>query len=266
MMTGIWKKGLALSLALAMALSFAGCGGTEETLTVGTSADYPPYEFIQLDAEGNETIVGADIELAKIIAEKLGMKMELKNMSFDGLLGGLAEGKFDMVIAGLTVDPKRKVLFSDNYNTREQTVIIKAADAEQYTGLKDLEGKKVAGQSGTVQQTLAEEYAGETATAIQQFPDMIMMLKAGKLDAMIADDDVAQVYIQANDDLMAAPIQIDYENADVAIAFQQDDQELCDKVNAVLAELKEDGTIDGLMADAQALAGQIEKENASKTE
>lgn len=274
MKTGIFKKWMALSLAILMAFSAAACGGGQadetgaeqkEVLKVGTSADYPPYEFIQLDADGNEQIVGADIELAKIIAEKLGMELDLSNMSFDGLLGSLAEGKFDMVVAGLTADPERKVLFSDSYNSRKQTVIINVKDENTYTKLEDLQGKKVAGQSGTVQQTLAEKYAGDTATAIQQFPDMIMMLKAGKLDAMIADDDVAQIYIGANEDLMAAPIEIEYENAEVAIAFQEGNQELCDKVNEVLAELKEDGTIESLMNEAQALAAELEKQNAEKT-
>lgn len=271
MKTGTMKKWMALCMALVMLLGFSACGsasgadsdgGQKAVLKVGTSADYPPYEFIQLDADNNEQIVGADIELVKIIAEKLDMELDLKNMSFDGLLGSLAEGKFDMVIAGLTVEPKRQVLFSDNYNSRGQTIIIRAEDADTYTKIEDLKGKKVAGQIGTVQQTLAEEYAGDTAKAIQQFPDMIMMLKSGKLDAMIADDDVAQVYIGANEDLIAAPIQIDYENADVAIAFQQGNQELCDKVNAVLAELKADGTIDKLMSEAQDMAAKIEKENS----
>lgn len=275
MKTGMMKKTLALALALIMVLSFTACGdsasgGTPEgnggeqkqVLTVGTSADYPPYEFLQVDADGTETIVGADIEMAKIIADKLGMELKLDNMSFDGLLMSLAEGKFDMVVAGLTKAEERKVLFSDSYNSREQTIIINTKDADSFTKLEDLKGKKVAGQSGTVQQTLAEQYAGDSASAIQQFPDMIMMLKAGKIDAMIADDDVAQVYIQANDDLMAAPIKIDYENADVAIAFQEGNQELCDKVNAIIAEMKADGTIDKLLSEAQEQAAQIEKENS----
>lgn len=269
------KKGLALGLAVVMMVAAAGCGKekpgdgdaaqTEKpVLKVGTSADYPPYEFHTM-VDGKDKIVGADVELAKLIADRLGMEMKLTDMSFDGLLGSLAAGKFDMVIAGLTNDPERKVLFSEDYTTRTQTIIIQKKDEDKYQSVKDLKGKKVAGQIGTVQDTLAQQFAGKTALAIQQYPDMIMMLKAGKIDAMISDSDVAQIYIQANPDLIAAKIDVDYGNPGVAIAFNLENQELRDKVNVVLDELKKDGTVDKLMQEATAQAAKDEKANAEKS-
>lgn len=276
MKKGTLKKVLALCMAMAMVFSFAACGGTDSgndganndnqeqkpILKVGTSADYPPYEFLKLNEKGEEEMVGMDIEMAKIIADKLGMELQLENMSFDGLLMSLAEGKYDMVIAGLTKDPARKVLFSDTYTSRAQMAIINAKDVDKFKTMEDFMGTKVAGQSGTVQQQLAEKLAGDSATAIQQFPDMIMMLKAGKIDAVLADTDVGGVYVAANEDLAAAPFEIPYENPDVCIAFQEGNQELCDKVNAALAEMKADGTLEKLQNDAIALAAEIEKANS----
>lgn len=259
------KKGLVLLMAVALMIGGAACGGggtetAKEVFHVGTSADYPPYEFIQIDESGNEVLVGADMELAKILAEKLGKELKITNMSFDGLLGSLAEGQFDCVIAGLTNDPEREVLFSDNYFSRSQVCIIHVDSADAIQSVEDLSGKKIAGQTGTVQETLAKEYAGESAIAVQNFNDMVMMLQGGQLDGIISDSDVAEGFVATNSDLALAPFTIPYENDAVAIAFQLGNQELCDQVNAILAELKEDGTIDQLMADAKALQEELAAE------
>lgn len=249
------KKIIALILISTMAFGLAACGGksTSKTFHVGTSADYPPYEFINIDESGNEVFVGADIELAKILAEKLGLELKITNMSFDGLLGSLAEGKFDCVIAGLTNDPAREVLFSDNYFERSQVCIINVASASKIKAIEDLSGMKIGGQTGTVQETLAKEYAGDSAVAVQNYNDMIMMLQGGQVDGVISDSDVAEGFVAMNKDLMLAPFVIPYENDNVAIAFQLGNDDLCKKVNVILAELKENGTIDQLMADAKAL-------------
>lgn len=257
------KKLLVILLAVTMVLALAACGAAETekaVLNVGTSADYPPYEFIKIDDSGNEVLVGADIELAKILAEKLDMELKITNMSFDGLLGSLAEGQFDCVIAGLTNDPEREVLFSENYFSRNQVCIVTAASAGTINSLEDLAGLKIAGQTGTVQETLAKDYAGDSSIAVQNFNDMIMMLQGGQLDGVISDSDVAEGFVATNADIQIAPFTIPYENDAVAIAFQLGNQELCDKVNAVLSELKADGTIDQLMTDAKALQEELAAE------
>jgi len=89
---------------------------------------------------------------------------------------------------------------------------------------------------------------------------MIMMLQGGQLDGIVSDSDVAEGFVATNADLMLAPFTIPYENDAVAIAFQLGNQELCDQVNAILAELKEDGTIEQLMADAKALQEELAAE------
>ena len=133
------KKLLALALSLLLLISFAACStdeGSSENgdsqnddgqelsavdqikqsgkLRLGTSADYPPFEY-HMDVDGQDTIVGFDIELGKLIAEELGVELEITDMAFDALLISLQEGKFDLVAAGVTYDPARYGLFSDPY-------------------------------------------------------------------------------------------------------------------------------------------------------
>lgn len=275
------KKWMALALALVMILAAAGCGDSGNTgddtgkttvdiikekgeLVVGTSADYPPYEFHMMDENGKDKIVGIDILLAEAIADELGVELKLQDMSFDGLLISLAEGKYDMVIAGLTSDPERKVLFSDSYNDRDQVAIVKASDVDKYKEMSDLAGKKVGGQKGTVQADLAATIAENTTPILlQKFPDLIQSVKEGSIDAMISDKDVAEVYVQANPDLALAPMEIPYENSKVGIAFKEDNTALCEEVNKIIAKFKEDGTIEKLKAEGTALAAQEESKNAA---
>ncbi len=255
------KKALVVLLAVALMLSITACGGggskSDNVFHVGTSADYPPYEFIMFDDEGNEVLVGADIELAKILAEKLGKELKITNMSFDGLLGSLAEGQFDCVIAGLTNDPEREVLFSDNYYSRFQTCIVRKEALGDFASIDSLAGQNSAGQTGTVQETLAKDYAGASAIAVQNFNDMIMMLQGGQLDGIISDSDVAKAFVATNKDITLVEFDIPYENDATAIAFKLGNQELCDQVNVILAELLADGTIDQLMNDAMALQEEL---------
>ena len=112
------KKLIALLLAALTLLSLAACSKQDGVssidkikakgeLVVGTSADYPPYEFHTM-VDGKDTIVGFDISIAQAIADKLGVKLKVVDMSFDNLLMSLANDEFDLVIAGLTSDEERE--------------------------------------------------------------------------------------------------------------------------------------------------------------
>ena len=138
------KKIIALILALAMVFSFTACGGgssdsgksvideikAKGKLTVGTSADYPPYEF-HTEIDGVDTIVGFDIAIAKAIADDLGVELEIVDMSFDNLLMSLANGEFDMVIAAITSNEEREkaVDFSDPYLVSKNLILVKTENA-----------------------------------------------------------------------------------------------------------------------------------------
>lgn len=94
-----------------------------ETLTMGTNAEFAPFEFMSDEGE----ITGYDVEIAKEIARSMGRELVIENMNFDSLIAALSSGKVDMVIAGMTVDEERKqeVDFSDVYYQASQVIIVK---------------------------------------------------------------------------------------------------------------------------------------------
>ena len=139
------KKAIALLLALVTLLSLTACAGKEDTassaldqikqkgeLVVGTSADYPPYEF-HAEVDGKDTIVGFDMEIAQAIADKLGVSLKIVDMSFDNLLMSLANDEFDLVIAGLSADEERRKTtdFSDPYLESKNLILVRAEDADK---------------------------------------------------------------------------------------------------------------------------------------
>ena len=125
--------------ALAIAAVCCGCGGNGKTtseadksgdsltakagtLTMATNAEFPPYEY-----KDGESIIGIDAEVAKLIADKLGLKLEIADVDFDSIIPGVQTGKYDMGMAGMTVtdERKQKVNFSDSYAKGIQVIIVK---------------------------------------------------------------------------------------------------------------------------------------------
>lgn len=113
-------------------------------LIVGTSADYPPYEFHK-QVNGKDEIVGFDIEIANQLAKDLGVQLEVKDITFNGLLESLKAGKIDMIIAGMnpTAERAKEVDFSKIYYTSTQAVLVRTEDKDKYKSLSDLSGKKL---------------------------------------------------------------------------------------------------------------------------
>lgn len=236
------KKMISLLLAAMMLLSLAACGKKETegekkaVLTVGTSADYPPFEFYT-DGEGGRTMVGADVKLAEHIAEKLGMELEMVDMGFDGLLGSLDTGKVDLVIAGMSVDPERKCLYTEPYFSAEQSLLVPAGHENDFTSLDGLMGKKIGGQMGSLQEDLAKQYAGDGAQIVANVQDMIMMVSEGKLDGMFCEGVVADSAVAKSDKVAVANLEIPSEENLVAVCVKEGNTELVDKINPIIAEV-----------------------------
>ena len=138
-------------------------------IILGTSADYPPYEFHAL-IDGKDTIVGFDVAIAKEIAKDLGVELEIKDMSFDGLLAALVSGNVDMVIAGMTPDEERRqsVDFSDIYYSAIHGAVIRKADMDKYG--KDpasLADKMIGAQKGAIQVNIAKQQIKNVPEAIE---------------------------------------------------------------------------------------------------
>lgn len=245
------KKFLAVLLAaLMICISFVACSSekksddtntntdTQETLTMATNAEFPPYEYKEGD-----NVVGIDAEVAQAIADKLGMKLEIVDTKFDAIIPGVQSGKYDMGMAGMTVTPEREqsVSFSDSYATGIQSIIVK--QGSDIKSVDDLSEKtKIGVQLGTTGDIYAKDDFGEEA--VQEYDkgaDAVQALIAGKIDCVIIDNEPAKSFVAANEGLEI--LKTSYAEEDYAICFKKDNTELQTKVNDALKELIADGTV-----------------------
>ncbi|MDE6722590.1 MAG: transporter substrate-binding domain-containing protein [Eubacterium sp.] len=245
-----FTKVIAVVLAVAfVAAAFAACSGgsTKEKakLTLATSADFPPYEFVG----DNGDYVGIDIEIAKAIADKLGRELVVENMDFDSIVGAVSTGKTDMGMAGLTVTPDRleSVDFSSSYAKGIQAVIVREDSAIKT--VDDLYADGATYKVGAQLSTTGDIYfgddiaAGDTTCTLEEYQagaDAVAALVAGKIDAVIIDNEPAKSFVAANSGLKI--LDTEYANEDYAIAFPKNSA-LVEDVNKALEELIADGTV-----------------------
>ncbi|WP_325176658.1 ABC transporter substrate-binding protein [Paenibacillus alkalitolerans] len=221
-------------------------------LRLGTSADYPPYEFHKL-IEGKDTIIGFDIEIAKAIAADLGVELEITDMGFDGLLTALQSGNIDMVLAGMTPNEERSnaVDFSDVYYTAVQKVIVRAEDKDKYKTIDDLKGLQVGAQLGAIQEGIVKEQMPESKLrSLTKLPDLILDLKSKNVEAVVVEEPVAAAYIGANPELVISDIQLQQDEAGSAVALPKNSPELVEAVNATLKRLADEGKIAQFVTEA----------------
>lgn len=217
-------------------------------LIVGTSADYPPFEFHQMQ-KGQDKILGADIEIAQAIAKDMGVKLQVEDMSFDGLLPALQTGSIDMVIAGMTVSDERRksVDFSDIYYSVRLKLLLRKGDVGKYKSLSDFDGKSIAAQTGTSNEDAVKtEQPKAHLVSLAKIPDMILELKSGKVDAVNLDSVVGVSYAKKNKDLATSDIQYSTPPDETAIAVEKgDNSTYLAAVNKTLAGLISSKKIDG---------------------
>lgn len=263
------KKMIALILALVMALSLVACGNnnteddnkdyasmsleelkaelttvTEGKLTMSTNATFPPYEMLADDG----SFEGIDVEVAGAIAEKLGLELQIDDMSFDAALLAVQgdSPKADIVMAGVTVTEDRQLVmnFSDSYATGIQVVIVK--EGSDIKSIGDLEGKKIGTQMGTTGYIYCSDtpenggYGEENVIAYDSGITAVQALVNGQVDCVVIDNEPAQAYVKANAGLSI--LDTEFTNEDYAIGMNKGNACLLAAVNAAMAELKADGT------------------------
>ena len=233
-------KVASIVLVIAMIACFAACGGNggeKEKLTMATNAEFPPYEYVEGDK-----IVGIDAEIAALIADKLGMELEIVDVAFDSIIPGVQSGKYDMGMAGLTVNDERleKVNFSTSYATGIQAVIVK--EGSDIKSIDDLAGKKIGVQTSTTGDIYATgDYGEDAITRYDNGAVAVQALLAGKVDCVIIDNEPAKSYVAANEGLKV--LDTEYTVEDYAICFAKENTELKDKVDGALKELIADGSV-----------------------
>lgn len=226
----------------------------EGKLRIGTSADYPPYEF-HTEIDGVDTIVGFDIALCQYIADDLGVTLEVTDMAFDSLLISLQQDKFDIVAAGMSPDEERLKAadFTDKIFESEQSIILRKADVDLYPTTAELSGASIGVQKGTIQEGIAEGIT-DKVVKLTKLSELITELKTGKVDAVCIDYPCATAYVSGNDDLIVSDIEIEYEGPGTCLAVQKGETEWVEYLNGIIQTVNEDGTMDQFIAEASMLA------------
>ena len=264
------KKIISLILACMLCLGlFAACGTAEPAATntpettgaaasfttveegkliMATNAAFPPYEYLE-----ENTIVGIDAEIAKAIADKLGLELVIDDMEFDSIIESVKGGKADIGLAGMTVTEERleEVNFTASYATGVQVIIVTEDSA--ITSVDDLFADGASTKIGVQRNTTGdlyttwdlEETGKATIDRYSKGADAVQALKTGKVDCVVIDNEPAKAFVDAVEGLKI--LETEYIQEQYAAAMSKDNTALYEAVDAALQELIADGTVKGII-------------------
>ena len=262
------KKVLSLLMAASLALGLAACGGNSsggdsnaagdssgdasgdgKTWVIASDTVFKPFEYT--DASGN--FVGIDVDIVAAIAEDQGFQYEIKPLGWDAAIAACQSGQADGMIAGASITDERKEsgwIFSDGYYQATQTMTV-ATDSD-ITGFEDLSGKTVAVKTGTqgaaYAESLKDQY-GFNITYFEDSPTMYQAVLGGQTVACFEDTPIMAASIKEGDLALKILEDTANEGAPYGFAiFNADNQELIDMFNAGLANIKENGKYDEIIA------------------
>ncbi|MQS39687.1 ABC transporter substrate-binding protein [Streptomyces katsurahamanus] len=211
-------------------------------LRVATAVGYPPMEMYK---PGTTELTGVDPDLAQAIAKRLGLRLELTNAAFDGLIPGLTSGRFDLVMSSMTDSPQRRqaVDFVDYFRTGG-VIMTKKGNPEGITSIEDLCGKSVVLAKGSSNLDIGQQQNAECGKKMrisqsEDAPTGLLQLDSGRAVATIVDYPVAQLFAKKNKAYQTLPRQ--YGAAPWGIAVAKDQSGLRDAVRKALQDLIDDG-------------------------
>ncbi|MCX7884987.1 MAG: amino acid ABC transporter substrate-binding protein [Caloramator sp.] len=208
-------------------------------IIIGLDDAYPPMEY----RDDNNNLVGFDIDFGNAIGKKLGLKTEWVTTAFDGILPALQAKKFNMIISGLSITDKRKkeIAFSQPYISGGP-IIITLKDKVSGNGVDSIKGKVVGVQLGSTGEFAAEKTnAPKEIKKYDKITEAFMDLNAGRIDAIVADDQVGRYYMGLEDGKYVSVGKLAEEP--FGIGFRKEDTKLLEAVQKAVDELKEEGTL-----------------------
>jgi len=277
------KKLFSLILALAMVLALAACGGSgnngknsnnsgagsndlDNSQTAGgyadaaglvvesgklhmsTNASFPPYEMVANDG----SFEGIDVEIATLIAEKMGLELVVDDMDFNAALEAVQNGKSDIAMAGITVNEDRLVNmdFTTSYATGVQVIIV--PEDSPIETVDDLSNAELIGtQDGTTGYIYCSDtpenggYGEDHVVAYENGSVAVQALLAGKVDCVVIDNEPAKAYVAANPGLKI--LDTEFTSEDYAIAVKKGSADMLNALNSILKELTDDGSIQAII-------------------
>lgn len=261
-----WKKGLFL-VGVMGALALAGCSGQNPSgdsqgnntsvnaeskdqlarikeagkITVAMEGTWAPWTY----HDENDELVGFDVEVAKNIADKLGVEAEFIEGEWDGLLAGLEAGRYDIMVNGVDYTEERaeKYDFSDPY-VYIKTAIIVRGDNTDINSFEDLNGKNTANTISSTYAELAESY-GAVTTGVDDLNQTMELLIQGRIDATLNAEVTYYDYMKAHPDanLRIAALTEDANHVCIPLRKGEDSASLREAINQALEELRADGTL-----------------------
>lgn len=258
-------KLVSLLMVFAMAFAITACGSDEsedssqgETMAkikeegkivMGVNATYAPFEFHKT-IDGEDQIVGFDIELGQAIADELGVELEVVDMSFDGLLPALATGKVDF-LPGLAYSEERaeNAAFTNPYHKSVQVVLMRDDNVKEVDEDSDLSGKTIGILKGAVQEkTFPVRYPDAELYTLGKIPDLIAALQSGRVDGVCLDYVVASLYERENDGLAMSSIQYELtdeeDSGSCVLVRKENNEDLIEVINKVLDRVIENGDLE----------------------
>ena len=270
------KKIFAIVLAVMMCMMSA-CACAEEAtgklkeildagkLVVATDAAWAPFEYIGANGE----VTGSDIEMAKYIAEKLGVELEIINVAFDSISTYLMNDEADMSLSAMTITEERKetIAFSIPYTVAQQYIIV-PEDNENVKTIEDLAGMGIGVHLGTTGDFLVSDecmmgvLAGTGASAQQYkfLTDAALALKNGELGAIVCDTALAENLVAVNGGLKCFALTYADGSAtieELGIAMKKGEDALVAKINEIIAPASEEGLFDEWMVKHTELASAL---------
>ena len=253
------KRYLALLLSAALlTLSLAGCAAkpaetegdllsrirSRGSIIVAMEGTWAPWTYHN---EADE-LVGYDVEVAQNIAEKLGVSVSFVEGEWDGLLAGLDDGRYDMMVNGVGIMPEReeKYDFSTPYAYNRTAVLVRG-DYDEIHSMEDLSGKRTANTISSTYAELAEQYGAEV-TGVDDLNQTIELLLSGRIDATLNAEVVFADYQKAHPeaDIKIAAYSDDVERVAIPVRKGDDTASLLQAINDALAEMAADGTLTAL--------------------
>ncbi len=217
-------------------------------LHMSTNASFPPYEMVANDG----SFEGIDVEVAGLIAEKLGLELVVDDMDFTAAMLAVQNGKSDIAMAGITVNEERQANmdFTESYATGVQVIIV--PEGSSIATVDDLANAELIGtQDGTTGYIYCSDtpenggYGEDHVVAYENGSVAIQALLAGQVDCVVIDNEPAKAYVAANPGLKILDTEFTVE--DYAIAMKKGSTELMDLVNTALKELMDDGSVQAVV-------------------
>lgn len=264
------KKLFCAALAAAMLMAtMSGCGSSQNRLekilesgklVLATSPDFAPLEFEDLSS-GEAQYVGSDIELAKYIAEKLGVELEISAMDFSAVQAAIPSGQADIAISGFarTEERAQNMELSTPFNITEdggQTVLVLKGEGANYTTAEDFSGLQIGAQNGSLQYNLVSSQLPEDVEIVPvgSLNDGVLMLETGKIDALASDLSNAELLLESHDGIETTDFMFEYSSEGNVAAVKKGETELIEAVNEIIEEVNELGLYEQWKDEATELA------------